>query len=109
MKITHKPEIDYLSIDFRDEVEAKSEFKDGIIVRKDKKGNVIGVDITDSSKFLLSDGDTVSLQDACRILKISESTMRRKIKQKKIKFSRPNGKDYRFKRVDLYRFAKGKD
>jgi len=44
MKVHHDSEIDYLSIDFSNEIEAKSEYKDGIIVRYNKKGNVIGLD-----------------------------------------------------------------
>ena len=38
---------DYLSIDFTDGIEAKTVYEDGIIVRYDKKGHVIGIDITD--------------------------------------------------------------
>lgn len=37
MNIIHRPEIDYVSIDFKNEVEAKSFFKKGVIVRLDKK------------------------------------------------------------------------
>jgi len=44
MKISHDSEIDYLSIDFSDEIEAKSEYKDGIIARYNKKGNIIGIE-----------------------------------------------------------------
>ena len=51
MKVVHKPDIDYVSIEFKDEVEAKTVFQDGLIVRFDKKGQVIGLDITDSSVF----------------------------------------------------------
>ena len=51
MKIYHNSDVDYLSIDFKDEVESKSEYKDGIIVRYDNKGHVIGIDITDSMKL----------------------------------------------------------
>ena len=51
MKIYHHSDVDYLSIDFKDEVESKSEYKDGIIVRYDNKGHVIGIDITDSMKL----------------------------------------------------------
>ena len=60
MKIYHNSEIDYLSIDFKDEVESKSEYTDGIIVRYDKKGHVIGIDITDSMK-LFSSSDLMTL------------------------------------------------
>ena len=79
MKVYHDPRVDYLSIDFKDEVEAKSVYKDGIMVRYDKKGNVIGVDITDSLK-LFAQSDLMTLQEVCDFLNISESTMRRYIK-----------------------------
>ncbi len=100
MKILHKPEYDYLSIDFKDEIEAKSIFQDGIITRFDKKGHVIGIDITDSTQFFLG-SETLSLQEATQILGISESTMRRKIREGKIKYTKPNGKDFRFKKSDI--------
>lgn len=102
MKFIHKPDLDYVSIDFKDEIEAKSYFQDGIIVRLDKKGNVIGIDITDSARFFSGDG-TLTLPEACRLLGISESTMRRRIKAGEIPFSKPNGKDYVFRKVDLLR------
>lgn len=98
MRVRHNSDIHFLSIDFKDEVEAKSEYHEGIIVRYDKKGNVIGVDITDSIK-LFSSTDTVSLQEACQILGVSESTLRRKIRDGKIKFSKA-GREYRFKKAD---------
>lgn len=100
MKIIHKPELDYVTIDFTDEVEGKSVYQKGIIVRYNKKGNVIGIDITDSSKFF-SGSDTLSLQEACELLGISESTMRRRIREGKIKYTKPNGKDFRFKKSDI--------
>ena len=100
MKIVHKPEIDYLSIDFKDEVEAKSLFMDGIIVRQDKKGNVIGIDITDSMKLLLT-AQFLTLQEVSQVLGISESTIRRKVRNGEIPFSKPNKKDYRFKKKDI--------
>ena len=103
MKIHHNSEIDYLSIDFRDEVEAKSKYEDGIIVRYNKKGDVIGIDITDSMK-LFSSSDLMTLQEACDFLGISESTMRRRIRANKIKFTK-NGKDYRFKKSEVIRAA----
>ena len=103
MKIYHDSAIDYLSIDFSDEVEAKSIYKDGIIVRYNKKGHVIGIDITDSMK-LFSSSDTMTLQEACSFLGISESTMRRKIKDRKIKFAK-EGKNYRFKKADIINIA----
>lgn len=103
MKVYHDSDIDYLSIDFSDQVEAKSEYKDGIIVRYDKKGNVIGLDITDSMKLFAS-SDLMTLQEACAFLGISESTMRRRIKDGKIKFSK-EGKDYRFKKSEVIKLA----
>ncbi len=59
MKIVHQADIDYVSIDFKEGIEAKSYFENGIIVRLDAKGNVIGLDITDSSQFF-SGEDEVS-------------------------------------------------
>ncbi len=103
MKIHHDSDIDYLSIDFTDEVESKSVYKDGIIVRYDKKGHVIGIDITDSMK-LFSSSDAMTLQEACTFLGISESTMRRKIRDKKIKYTK-DGKNYRFKKADIIGIA----
>ena len=103
MKVHHDTEIDYLSIDFSDEIEAKSDYKDGIIVRYNKKGNVIGLDITDSMKLFAS-SDLMTLQEACSFLGISESTMRRRIKDKKVKFSK-EGKDYRFKKSEIIQLA----
>jgi excisionase family DNA binding protein len=105
MKVLHKPELDYVTIDFKEGVEAKSVYNNGVIVRYDKKNNVIGIDITDSSKFFAS-SDTVSLKEACAFLGISESTMRRRIKQGKIKFKKSsNGKDYKFKKSDVLKAA----
>jgi excisionase family DNA binding protein len=95
---------DRVSIDFKSGIEAKSYFENGIIVRLDKNGNVIGLDITDSSDFFSGD-DELGLKEACGLLGISESTMRRKIREGKIKFRRPNGKDYRFRRKDLLKRA----
>ncbi len=103
MKIHHDVNSDYLSIDFNDEIEAKSEYHDGIIVRYDKKGNIIGIDITDSLKLFAS-SDLMTLQEVCELLGISESTMRRRIKGKQIKYTK-KGKDYRFKKVDLIKLA----
>lgn len=100
MKIFHDPASDFLSIDFRDEVEAKTVFQDEILVRFDKKGQVIGLDITDSTKLLLR-SDSISLQEACELLGVSESTLRSKIKQGKIHYTKPNGKDFRFKKSDI--------
>ena len=82
MKVHHDTSIDYLSIDFTDEVEAKSAYEDGIIVRYDKKGHVIGIDITDSMRLFAST-DLMTLQQVCEFLGVSESTIRRKIRAKK--------------------------
>jgi excisionase family DNA binding protein len=103
MKIYHDAEIDHLSIDFLDEVEAKTVYENGIIVRYNKKGNVIGIDITDSIKLFTS-SELMTLQEACTFLGISESTMRRRIKEGKVKFSK-KGKDYRFKKVDIIKLV----
>ena len=103
MKVFHDSENDYLSIDFTGEVESKSVYKDGIIIRYNKKGHVIGVDITDSMKLFAS-SDMMTLQEACAFLGISESTMRRKIRDGKIKFVK-QGKDYRFKKSVIINFA----
>ena len=103
MKVYHDSDVDYLSIDFTKEIEAKSEYKDGIIVRYDKKGNVIGLDITDSMKLFAS-SDLMTLQEACAFLGISESTMRRRIKDGKIKYTK-EGKDYRFKKSEVIKLA----
>lgn len=100
MKITHDPKVDYVSIDFKDGIEAKSIYTNGVIVRYDKKGHVIGIDITDSSKFFGAQA-TMTLQEAAEFLGISESTMRRRIREGKVKFTKPNGKDYRFKKSDI--------
>ena len=51
MNIRHDTTRDCLTIDFADEVEARSVYSDGIIVRYDKSGHVIGIDITDSMKL----------------------------------------------------------
>jgi len=104
MKITHDPQADYVSIDFKEDIEAKSIYNNGIIVRYDKKGHVIGIDITDSSKFF-SGQATMSLQEAAEFLGVSESTVRRRIREGKIKFTKPNGKDYRFKKSDILGLA----
>ena len=104
MKIIHNPEIDYVSIDFKEGVESKSYFENGIIVRLDSKGNILGLDITDSSQFFSGD-DEIDMREACKILGVSESTMRRRIKEGLIKFTKPNKKDYRFKRKDILKAA----
>ncbi len=104
MKVTHKPDVDFLSIDFKDSVEAKSVYQDGIIVRYDSKGHVIGIDITDASKFF-GGSETMTLQEACEFLGVSESTMRRRIRAGKVKFTKPNGKDFRFKKSDILKLV----
>jgi len=99
MKVHHDTSIDYLSIDFTDDVEAKSVYEDGIIIRYNKKGHVVGIDITDSMKLFAS-SDLMTLQQACDFLGVSESTIRRKIRAKKIKFIK-EGNQYRFKKSDV--------
>ncbi len=99
MKVHHDSSIDYLSIDFADEVEARSVYEDGIIVRYDKKGHVIGIDITDSMRLFAS-SDLMTLQQVCDFLGVSESTIRRKIRSKKIKFVK-EGNQYRFRKSDV--------
>lgn len=104
MKIIHRPDVDYISINFKEGVESKSYFEEGVIVRLDSKGNVLGIDITDSSKFFSGD-DEISMKEACAILGVSESTLRRRVREGKIKFRKPNGKDFRFKRKDILKRA----
>jgi excisionase family DNA binding protein len=104
MKIIHRPDVDYVSIDFKDEIEEKSVFQDGVILRMDKKGNVIGIDITDSANFFAGDAE-LSMKEACKLLGVSESTMRRRIKEGKVKYTKPNSKDYRFKKVDILKLV----
>ena len=99
MKIHHNAAIDYLSIDFNDDVEAKSVYEDGIIVRYNKSGNVIGIDITDSMKLFAS-SELLTLRQVCEFLGVSESTIRRRIRTKKIKFIK-EGNQYRFKKADI--------
>ncbi len=103
MKVHHAATVDYLSIDFSDEAEAKSVYKDGIIVRYNKKGHVIGLDITNSMK-LFAASDLMTLQEVLAFLNISESTLRRHIKAGKVKYTK-EGKDYRFKKADILKLA----
>lgn len=100
VKIRHDPDIDHVSIDFKDGVEAKSYYKNGIIVREDKRGNILGIDITDSAKFF-SGNSSMTLGEACKMLGVSASTLRRRIREGQIKYTKPNGKDYRFKKSDV--------
>lgn len=104
MKIIHRPEIDYLSIEFKEGAEGRSYLQDGVIVREDRRGNILGIDILDSSK-VFGAKDTLTLQEACQLLGISEATMRRRIKEGKIKGTKPNGKDYRFRRADILKLV----
>lgn len=99
MKVYHDVEKDFLSIDFVAQVEAKSVYHNGIIVRYDKGGHVIGIDITDSMRLIAGD-EYISLQEACDLLGVSESTMRRRVRDKKIPFSK-RGNRYRFKKSDV--------
>ncbi len=103
MKVHHNAAIDYLSIDFADEIEAKSVYEDGIIVRYNKSGNVIGIDITDSMA-LFSSSDLMTLQEVCTFLGVSESTIRRKIRADKIKYVK-EGNKYRFKKADVLKLV----
>lgn len=104
LQIKHDPEIDYVSINFSEGIEAKSTYQKGMILRFDKKGNVLGLDITNSSNFFAGQ-DTINLQDACQLLHLSESTLRRKAKEGIIPFKKPNGKDYRFKKSDILKMG----
>jgi len=99
MKVFHDVDKDFLSIDFVDEVEAKSVYQDGIIVRYDKSGHVIGIDITDSMRLLASD-EFMTLQETCDFLGVSESTMRRRVRARKIAFTK-HGNRYRFRKADV--------
>ena len=103
MKVHHDAARDYVTIDFTDEVEAKAVYEDGIIVRYDKSGGVIGIDIVDSTKLFTS-SDLWALQDVCRYLNVSESTIRRRIKNKQINYTK-EGNRYRFKRADVVRLG----
>jgi len=103
MNIYHDPEIDFLSINFTDEIETRSVYEDGIIIRYNKNNNVIGIDITDSSKFFETN-ELMTLSEACKFLNISESTLRRRIRANKIKYVK-NGKFYRFKKSDIINHA----
>jgi excisionase family DNA binding protein len=58
----------------------------------------------DSSKVFGSK-DTMTLQEACEFLKVSEATLRRRIKAGVLKGTKPNGKDYRFKRADILKLV----
>lgn len=64
MRIHHDASVDYLCIDFNDEVEAKSIYQDGIIVRYDSRGSVVGIDITDSER-LFGRSQSLTLNNVC--------------------------------------------
>ena len=81
---------------FIDRIDAKARFNVNL-------GNVIGLDITDSMKLFMS-SDLMTLQEACAFLGISESTMRRKIRDGKVKYTK-DGKDYRFKKAEIIKLA----
>ncbi len=103
MKIHHDSARDYLTIDFAQAVEARSVYHEGIVVRYDKAGHVIGIDITDSMK-LFGGSDLMTLQEVCSFLGLSESTVRRKVRANKLKHTM-EGNRYRFKRSDVLNVA----
>jgi len=53
---------------------------------------------------LFASSDLMTLQEACAFLGISESAMRRRIKDGKVRFLK-KGKDYRFKKSDIIQMA----
>ena len=99
MKVHHDAGLDYLTIDFADEIEAKSIYENGIIVRYGESGNVVGIDITDSMK-LFSKSDLMSLREVCDYLGVSESTIRRRVRAGKIKHVK-EGNRYCFRKADI--------
>ena len=105
MKVHHDPARDYLAIDFTDEVEARAVLEDGIIVRYDGSGGVTGIDIVDSTRLFAS-SDLMTLQDVRRYLNVSESTIRRRIRDKKIRYIK-EGNRYRFRRDDVVKPRSG--
>ena len=106
MKIHHDTSRDYLTIDFADEIEARSVYEDGVVVRYDKRGHVIGLDITDSTK-LFGGSDLLTLREVCDLLGVSESTVRRKVRANKIKHTM-EGNRYRFRKSDVLSLAAGR-
>lgn len=106
MKIHHDTTLDYLMIDFAEEVEAKSVYEDGVIVRYDKAGHVIGIDITDSMR-LFRRSDLMTLREVCEFLGVSESTVRRRIRANKIKHTK-EGNRYRFHKSDVINLVEGR-
>ena len=103
IKIHHDTVRDYLTIDFAQEVEARSVYSEGMIVRYDKAGHVIGIDITDSMK-LFGGSDFMTLQEVCRFLGVSESTVRRKVRANRIKHTM-EGNRYQFRKSDVLGLA----
>ena len=103
MKIHHDTARDWLTIDFSEEVEARSVYSDGIIVRYDNAGHVLGIDITDSMK-LFGGSELMTLQEVCAFLGVSESTIRRKIRANKIRHTM-EGNRYRFRKSDILNLA----
>lgn len=99
MRVHHDAKVDYLCIDFCDAVEAKSVYQDGIIVRYDHQDSVIGVDITDSMK-LFGQSHYLNFSEVCDLLRVSESTLRRRIRAGKINFFK-EGNRYRFRRSEI--------
>jgi excisionase family DNA binding protein len=105
MKVYHDASIDFTSIEFREGVEAKSYMENGIIVREDEDGKILGIDITDSTNFFLSE-EVLTFKEACRFLGISESTLRRRIKAGKVPYKKKNRNFYRFNKKDLMKIKK---
>ena len=93
-------------IDFAEQIEARSVYEDGIIVRYDKADHVIGIDITDSMR-MFGGSDLMTLREVCDFLGVSESTMRRKVRANKIKHTM-EGNRYRFRKSDVLNLVEGR-
>lgn len=106
VKIHHDAARDYLTIDFAEEVEARSVYSEGIVVRYGKAGHVIGIDITDSMK-LFGGSDFMTLREVCDFLGVSESTVRRRVRANAIKHTM-EGNRYRFRKSDVLELAAGR-
>ena len=106
MRVHHDATLDYLTIDFAEEIEARSVYQDGIIVRYDESGHVIGIDLTDSMR-LFGGSDLMTLREVCDFLGVSESTIRRRIRANKIKHTK-EGNRYRFNRSDIINLVEGR-
>jgi len=104
MKKIYYKDADYMAILFKDEVESKSYVEDGVVIREDQNGNILGIDILNFSQMLAS-SPYLSLKEAASFLKISESTIRRYIKEGRLKASQPNGREYRINRSDLLKLV----